>query len=79
MVVLGGGVRVEVGGGEGRTNFNDTGLLNESTCARTSASRFGLKGEILLYTGFSLLTYDRPHVRTSARISAFRKRSVGDK
>ena len=79
MVVLGGGVRVEVGGGEGRTNFNDTRLLNKSPCTRTTASRFSLKGEILLYTEFSLITYDRLHVCNSARISAFWKRSVEDK
>ena len=33
----------------------------------------------LLYTEFSLITYDRPHICNSARISAFRKRSVEDK
>ena len=79
MAVFGGGVSVEVGGGEERPNFYDTGLLNKSPCARTMASRFGLKGEIQLYTEFSLLAYDRLHVRTSALISALRKRSVEDK
>ena len=67
MVVFGGGVKVEVGGGEGRTNFYDTGLLNKNPCAQTTASRFGLKGEILLYTGFSLThlrSSAHPHIRT---------------
>ena len=35
--------------------------------------------KFLLYTEFSLITYGRPHFRTSALISAFRKRSVEDK